>query len=429
MKAFRNIAALLIAMLFLSATVYSDTAVIGSMWKQIGSVLYPADDITEVNMAGSSMNEITLSNTVHTESYSTNSFDIVSSDHAITAIDHIELVDASDGDVTITLPPIASTQAGRQLRFKKTDATTNRVIVDGNASETIDGELTKSLLVENQGMMIISDGAEWKMLQLTGRTSSFKSYAISPTSSGTTYVAGFYHGNSADANLTQGSPTATHGATNEPTGGRAFWVSGGAGSASGGSGTVTIVVSGTSITDAGVRTGSDSEVIVSDIAATALNGYSQTDKKWIGTITYTITCGGGCTHTTFSADGNLGHAKFEDFGNSGQLGFTVTDFEVVGQAGATDTGFDIDLMHHKCTGWTYAATGFSPGNGDIASLDADYGAESDLTSGEFFAYKRDNLAQFVDTTAACKEGILIKIVTGANNAVDFATAQIGVTFP
>ena len=375
------------------------------------------------------INDPTMANAIHTESYSTYSFDHVSSNHTILSTDHIELVDADDEDITITLPAIASTQAGRQIRVKKTDSTSNQVIVDGNGSETIDGALTKTLISENQGMMIINDGTEWKLLQLTGRVSSFKSYAIAPASSGITYVAGFYHGNSADANLTQAAPTATHGSANEPTGARVFWVSGGAGSASGGSGTVTVVISGTSITDAGVRTGSDSEVLIADITATALDEYSQTDKKWLGTITWTITCTGGCTHTTFSADGNIGHVKFEDFGNSGQLGFTVTDFEVVGQAGANDSGFDIDLVHHSCTGWTYAATGFVPGNGDIASLDTDYGAESDLTNGEFFAYKRSNLDTDVDTTAACKQGILIKIVTGANNAIDFATAQIGVRFP
>lgn len=388
----------------------------GSFYQNLGNATGVLDD-TE------------LSNAIHTNSYSMNSFDHVSSNHTVTPTDYIELVDAADGDVTITLPAIASTQAGRQLRFKKTDSTTNKVIVDGDGSETIDGALTKTLISENQGMMIINDGIEWKLLQLTGRVSSFKSYAIAPASAGTTFFAGFYHGEINDSNLTQAAPTGAHGSVNQPEAARAFWVSGGAGSASGGAGTVTIVVSGTSITDAGVRTGSDSEVIVPDITATSLNEYFQTDTKWIGTVTFTLTCTGGCTHTTFNADGNIGHAKFEDFGNSGRLGFTVTDFEIVGQAGANDTGFDVDLVHHDCTNWTYAATGFVPGNGDIASLDTDYGAESDLTNGEFFAYKRDNLNTDVDTAAACKQGILGKVVTGANNAIDFATAHIGVRFP
>lgn len=370
-----------------------------------------------------------INNAVHAESFSMNSFDNITGDHTVTSSDYIHLVDATNGNVTITLPAIASTQAGRMLRFKKTDATNNQVIVDGNGSETIDGELTKTMISPNQGMMIISDGTEWKLLQLTGRVSSFKSYAISPASSGTTYFAGFYHANSTDINLTQAAPTGTHGSANQPEAARAFWVSGGAGSASGGAGTVTVVASGTSITDSGVRTGSDSEMIVPDITATSLDEYFQTDKKWIGSITYTITCTGGCTHTTYSADGNIGHAKFEDFGNSGSLGFTVTDFEIVGQAGANDSGFDVDLIYHSCTGWTYAATGFVPGDGAIASLDTDYGAESDLTNGEFFSYKRDNLSTDVDTTAACKEGVLGEIKTGANNAIDFATAHIGVRFP
>jgi hypothetical protein len=390
---------------------------------------YAFDIDRTVISSGTTITSPTLVNATHSGSVSESGFDNISSNHTVTSEDYIHLVDATNGNVTVTLPAVSSAGSGRLLRFKKTDATTNQVIVDGNASETIDGALTKTLITENQGMMIINDSTEWKLLQLTGRVSSFKSYFIGPASAGTTYFAGFMHADSADVNLTQAAPTGTHGSANQPEAARAFWVSGGAGSASGGAGTVTVVVSGTSITDAAVRTEGDSEVIVSDITATSLNEYFQTDKKWLGTLTYTITCTGGCTHTTYSADGNIGHIKFEDFGQSGSLGFTVTDFEVVGQAGANDTGFDIDLIYHDCTGWTYAATGFVPGNGNIASMDTDYVTESDLTNGEFFSYKRDNLSTDVDTAAACKEGVLGKVVTGANNAVDFATAHIGVKFP
>ena len=51
MKAFK-IFIVSTAILFIALNVYSNTAVIGSMWKQIGSVLYTADDVTSVSITG-----------------------------------------------------------------------------------------------------------------------------------------------------------------------------------------------------------------------------------------------------------------------------------------------------------------------------------------------------------------------------------------
>ena len=149
----------------------------------------------------------------------------------------------------------------------------------------------------------------------------------------------------------------------------------------------------------------------------------------MGQITYTLICDSGCTHTTFTADGNTGHAKFEDFGRRGSSGFTVTDFEINGLAGSNDSAFDIDLLKHSGDGWIYAATGFIPGNGKIVSLDTKYGAESNLVSGEQFSFDIQDIDIFIDTAAAIKEGVIIEIKTGTNNAVRYGTAHIGVEFP
>ena len=53
-----------IILLISAATAYSNTAVVGSMWKQIGSVLFPADDITEINYAGITTAELANVNVV-----------------------------------------------------------------------------------------------------------------------------------------------------------------------------------------------------------------------------------------------------------------------------------------------------------------------------------------------------------------------------
>jgi hypothetical protein len=223
----------------------------------------------------------------------------------------------------------------------------------------------------------------------------FKSASLTTTASGTYYTHGYYDAATTDANLTQASATQTHGTANQPYAAHAFIVAGAAGSASGGTGAVEIEVSGTSINDSGTRTGSDTEIIVADITAMSTNAYYETTKKWLGQVTFTLQNAAGSTQTTFSADFNYGFCKYEDYGN---VDFTVTDFEVVGVAGASDTSFNIELLHHHDTGWTYAATGFTPGGTVIANMNTDHGTEEDLTNGDSFAYKRANLSTSVTGT-------------------------------
>lgn len=67
------------------------------------------------------------------------------------------LVDASGGNVTVTLPAAASFP-GRILVVKKIDSSGNSVTIDGNASETIDGSLTKSTSTQWTTYMVQSNG-------------------------------------------------------------------------------------------------------------------------------------------------------------------------------------------------------------------------------------------------------------------------------
>ena len=234
---------------------------------------------------------------------------------------------------------------------------------------------------------------------------------------GTYTIAGGCLFSAADANLNQGSTTIIIGGANTPNGGHAFLVAKQAGTVDAGS--CSIVVSGTSMTDAGVRNATDSETIVSDITTMSANDYFETSKKWIGTITYTLTPSGAAT---YASDFNYGTLKYEDFGNRN---FKVTDFEVVGLAGANDGSFNIILYHHNLTGWTYSAAAFSPSTTEICNMNTDYNTEIDIDSGEPFAYKRAGLSTSI--TGSGNEGLFIKIITGAANAVEHMTARVGVS--
>jgi len=255
-----------------------------------------------------------------------------------------------------------------------------------------------------------------------GSPPTFKSYSVNSLAgtSGTYHFAGFYTVNAGEAVLNQGALTQAEGAANVPYGAHAFFVAKAAGGASGGStGTAKVTVTGTSITDAGVRNASGSEIIVADVTAAATNEYFETSLKWIGTVTYTIAATGD--HTTFDLSGNYGLCKYEDFGNRA---FKLTDWEFTGIAGATHGTFDLEVLHHKATGWTYSAAAFTPGAAAILKFTTDYDVENDLDSGLPVVWKRAELSTSV--AGAASEGLIIRMTTGANNLVENGTAHFGV---
>jgi len=258
--------------------------------------------------------------------------------------------------------------------------------------------------------------------QIASRSSQ-KSYSFTSqgVGAGTFYVAGYYNAPTADANLDQGSPTVVLGASNISYAAHAFIVASGPGSAAGGAGAVEIEVSGTSITDAGVRTESDTEVIVSDITALSANQFLETGKKWLGQVTYTLQNAAGSTQTTFSADFNYGYNKYEDFGNRD---FTLTDFECIGLAGANDSGFNIRLLKQDSDDWTYSAAAFTPGGTELLNMNTVHGNEKNLSNNVEFAFKRAGLSTAVN--GADSEGLVVEIVTGAANSIEILDIHIGV---
>ena len=70
------------------------------------------------------------------------------------------LCNASGAVRTYTLPA-ASSNAGRVYWIKKTDSSANACIIDGNLSETIDGNLTISVYGQYDAVAIQSDGSNW----------------------------------------------------------------------------------------------------------------------------------------------------------------------------------------------------------------------------------------------------------------------------
>jgi len=95
----------------------------------------------------------------------TSAYSVVNSDELITA-------DATSGAFTLTLPTAVGI-SGRRIIFKKIDSSVNAVTLDGNGSETIDGDLTTGLNFQNQSSTIISNGANWIETGPSGKTEIF----------------------------------------------------------------------------------------------------------------------------------------------------------------------------------------------------------------------------------------------------------------
>jgi hypothetical protein len=75
--------------------------------------------------------------------------------------DKLILVDATSGAVTITLLASATAGDGFRVAIKKIDSSGNAVTIDGNLSETIDGNTASTLSTQYDSENLISNGSNW----------------------------------------------------------------------------------------------------------------------------------------------------------------------------------------------------------------------------------------------------------------------------
>ncbi|MDN5845392.1 MAG: hypothetical protein L0H53_03865 [Candidatus Nitrosocosmicus sp.] len=81
------------------------------------------------------------------------------------------LADATGAPITLTLPA-ANNRNGQQHSIIKVDSTANAVIIDANASETINGSATYSLTAQYQAVTLVCDGSNWFVLQSANPTAA-----------------------------------------------------------------------------------------------------------------------------------------------------------------------------------------------------------------------------------------------------------------
>lgn len=72
-------------------------------------------------------------------------------------------VDASGGNVTITLPALADMN-NEDFVIRKVDSSSNQVIIDPNGAETINGDTTLVIVNQYSAAHIISGDTEWGII-------------------------------------------------------------------------------------------------------------------------------------------------------------------------------------------------------------------------------------------------------------------------
>ncbi len=212
--------------------------------------------------------------------------------------------------------------------------------------------------------------------------------------SGTNYIGGFYILQNGTSDFivpqTLGTALASYAA-------HAFLVAG----ASPGSDSV-IRVSGTSITDQGVRTPGDTEDL-SFPSTASISDYRETPKKWLGEVAFTFISGDNTVVY------NRGFCKYWDNNNTN---FQVVGFEATWLGAQNDDNPDIKLRYHRATGWIFNLGSTPTPPPELASMVADHGTEIQIKTAQEGAWKRDNLSQ--NMSGGNGEGTIIELVTTTN---------------
>ncbi|MHC4237090.1 MAG: hypothetical protein ACYSSM_02325 [Planctomycetota bacterium] len=217
---------------------------------------------------------------------------------------------------------------------------------------------------------------------------AFKTWSFETVNTGIDYIGGFYDFAGTDSDF---AIATTFGQVNRSVAAHFFIVTGEIAA-----GTVQITVTGTSITDAGVRTPGDSEIItVANL--TAANSYFETSKKWNGQTSSLVTSG-------TPIDCNYGFSKYHDNNNTD---FTLLGLEALWSSEANDTTSDLAIIHHKSTGWTYNAGSTPTPPTAIARRSVDHGVENAHSNGFPGAWKRTDLNVLI--AGSLSEGIIIEI--------------------
>lgn len=307
-------------------------------------------------------------------------------------------------DITAN-PQIAAGTDGQRLLLQGGSDTNTVKIDNGTGLHLHNGSLT---LHDHDYIYLVYDAgdAEWEEISRSSPVKivdwSFNSQSVG---SGTNFFGGFYIKNSGDSDFTS---TETLGTANLSYAAHVALVLG-ADTVD----TLTIRVSGTSIDEEGNRTGSDTEDLVFTHPA-VVDDYVEGPKKWIGQVS--IDHIGGTAKTC-----NWLFAKYWDNQNND---FVFLGLEVTFRGGANDSNPDIQVIHHKATGWTYNVGSIPDHPAAIASMQSDHTPEHEVGNNIEGAWKRVDIHEEIASNNG--EGTIMCTITNFAKTFEMGNMQIRV---
>ena len=83
--------------------------------------------------------------------------------YSVASNDYVILCDASSSAFTVSLPAAAA-KKGKIYQIKKIDSSANKVTLDPDGAETIDGCTTIDITMQYDSLMVVSDNANWHII-------------------------------------------------------------------------------------------------------------------------------------------------------------------------------------------------------------------------------------------------------------------------
>jgi uncharacterized protein (TIGR02145 family) len=261
-------------------------------------------------------------------------YKVTSITSATTLDDTYNVVLCNNAHYTVTLPPAAS-NAGRVYRIKNIDPSGDAITIDGNGAETIDGESTYLLQPYKHSITLISNGANWYVIEYYNEgnyvAGAISTINCSGTDNGTLVNGVAASGVNSVLSYTGGNAGTHSGQTVTSTGVTGLTATLNAGTFTSSTGTLTYTITGT---PSGAGTAS---------FAVNIGGQSCNLTRTVnaGLIT-TITCGSATnngTLTSGTAASGVSSAVPYTGGNAGtHSGQTVTSTGVTGLTATLSAG-------------------------------------------------------------------------------------------
>lgn len=157
----QNVTISSVATTFPNSFLANSSATLGNTAVTLGSAVTSVGNLTVNN---ETVNGLTAAIATKTGNYS------------LTSVDCTVLGNAATGNISITLPTAVGA-AGRFYTVKKVDSTANTVTVATTSAQTIDGQASKVLSIQYDGIQVQSDNANWVVIANTfGRNGTAGSF-------------------------------------------------------------------------------------------------------------------------------------------------------------------------------------------------------------------------------------------------------------